>query len=164
MKITLYQLADDYLAAADQLAEMDMPPEVVNDTLESMIGDIEIKSTNIAMIIRNFETQAEAIRDAEKQMALRRKSIEHRVEHLKEYLLYNMQRTNITEINCPYFSIKRKLNPGKVEIHGPVPNEFLRYPEPPPPEVDKKAVAEYIKAGNSPDWAELKREERIEIK
>lgn len=164
MNLTLFQLADDYLAAADQLADLDMPPEVVNDTLESMIGDIQVKATNVAMVIRNFEAQAEAIREAEKQMAARRKSIEYRAEQIKEYLLYNMQRTSINEISCPYFAIKRKLNPGKVIIHGTVPAEFLRQPEPPPPEADKKAIAEYIKAGNSPDWAELKRDERIEIK
>lgn len=164
MNLTLYQLADDYLAAAEQLADLEMPPEVVQDTLESMIGDIQVKATNVAMVIRNFEAQAEAIREAEKQMASRRKSIEYRAEQIKEYLLYNMQRTGINEISCPYFAIKRKLNPGKVVIHGAVPEEFLRHPEPPPPEVDKKAIAEYIKAGNSPDWAELKRDERIEIK
>lgn len=164
MNLTLYQLADDYLAAAEQLANLDMPPEVVNDTLESMIGDIQVKATNVAMVIRNFEAQAEAIREAEKQMAARRKAIEHRAEQIREYLLFNMQRTGINEISCPYFAIKRKLNPGKVIIHGTIPAEFLRYPEPPPPEADKKAIAEYIKAGNSPDWAELKRDERIEIK
>lgn len=164
MNIALYQLADDYLAAADQLADLDMPPEVVNDTLESMLGDIQVKATNVAMFVRNLETQAEAIRDAEKQMAARRKAIEHRAEQIKDYLLYNMQRTEIKEISCPYFSIKRKLNPGKVILHGAVPEQFLRYPEPPPPEADKKAIAEFIKAGNNPDWAELKQEERIDIK
>lgn len=164
MNIALYQLADDYLAAFDQLTEMDMPPEVVNDTLESMRGDIQVKATNVAMFVRNLESQADAIKDAEKQMAARRKAIEHRATQIREYLLFNMQRTEINEISCPYFAIKRKLNPPKVILHGAVPKQFLRYPEPPPPEADKKAIAEYIKAGNSPDWAELKQDERIEIK
>lgn len=164
MNLTLYQLADDYLAAADQLADLDMPPEVVNDTLESMRGDIQVKATNVAMFVRNLESQADAIKDAEKQMAARRKAIEHRAAQIKDYLLYNMQRTEISEISCPYFAIKRKLNPPKVVIHGAVPEQFLRHPEPPPPEADKKAIAEYIKAGNSPDWAELKQDERIDIK
>lgn len=164
MNITLYQLADDYLSAADQLADLDMPPEVVEDTLESMRGDIQVKATNVAMFVRNLEAQADAIKDAEKAMSARRKAIEQRAQHIRDYLLINMQRTGINEISCPYFVIKRKLNPPKVILHGTVPDEFLRHPEPPPPEADKKAIAEYIKAGNSPDWAELKQEERIDIK
>jgi len=162
--MTLYQLSDDYLAAFEQLKQLDMPPEVVNDTLESMRGDIQVKATNVAMFVRNLESMADAIKDAEKQMAARRKAIEHRAEAIREYLLFNMQRTGISEINCPYFAIKRKLNPPKVVLHGTVPDEFLRHPEPPPPEADKKAIAEYIKAGNAPDWAELKQDERIDIK
>lgn len=162
--LTLYQLSDDYLAAFEQLKELDMPPEVVHDTLESMRGDIQVKATNVSMFVRNLESMADAIKDAEKQMAARRKAIEHRAEAIREYLLFNMQRTGISEINCPYFAIKRKLNPPKVVLHGAVPDEFLRHPEPLPPEADKKAIAEYIKAGNSPDWAELVQTERIEIK
>lgn len=164
MNISLYQLAEDYLAAADQLADMEMPLEVVNDTLESMRGDIQVKATNVAMFVRNLESQADAIREAEKQMAARRKAIEHRAQFIREYLLHNMQRTGINEISCPYFAIKRKLNPPKVILHGTVPEQFLRHPEPPPPEADKKAIAEYIKAGNTVDWAELKQDERIDIK
>lgn len=164
MNIALYQLADDYLAAFDQLTEMDMPPEVVQDTLESMRGDIQVKATNVAMFVRNLETMAASIREAEKQMASRRKSIEARAKQIEDYLLFNMQRTEISRIESPYFAIIRKLNPPKVILHGAVPEQFLRYPEPPPPEADKKAIAEYIKAGNNPDWAELKQDERIEIK
>lgn len=162
--MTLYQLSDDYLAAFDQLKQLDMPPEVVNDTLESMRGDVQVKATNVAMFVRNLESMADAIEDAEKQMSIRRRAIEHRAKAIRDYLLYNMQRTGINEINCPYFAIKRKLNPPKVVLHGAVPDEFLRHPEPPPPEADKKAIAEYIKAGNAPDWAELIQSERVEIK
>ena len=164
MNLALYQLADDYLSAFDTLTEMDMPPEVVNDTLESMRGDIQVKATNVGMFIRNLESMAESIREAEKQMASRRKAIEARAKQIEDYLLYNMQRTEISRIESPYFAIIRKMNPPKVVLHGAVPDEFLRHPEPPPPEADKKAIAEYIKAGNSPDWAELVQTERVEIK
>ena len=164
MNLALYQLADDYLAAFDQLTELDMPPEVVNDTLESMRGDIQVKATNVAMFVRNLESMAESIREAEKQMASRRKAIESRAKQIEDYLLYNMQRTEISRIESPYFAIIRKMNPPKVVLHGAVPDEFLRHPSPPPPEADKKAIAEYIKAGNSPDWAELVQTERVEIK
>jgi hypothetical protein len=164
MNITLYKLADEYLIAAEKLQEMDMPPEVVEDTLESISGDIQEKATNIAMLVMNWESTVEAMEKAEKEIASRRKAVENRINHIKEYLLFNMQRTGIKKIDCPYFSLSVRNNPPKVEIFGQLPDEFMRHPEPPPPIPDKKAIAEFLKAGNTVDWAKLVQTERLEIK
>lgn len=98
MNVTLYKLADEYLIAAEKLQEMDMPPEVVEDTLESISGDIQEKATNIAMLVRNWESTVEAMEKAEKEIASRRKAVENRINHIKEYLLFNMQRTGIKRL------------------------------------------------------------------
>lgn len=166
MNIQLYKLADEYLQAAELLSELDMPPEVVADTLESLQGDLEVKATNIAMLVKQLESTADAITEAEKAMAARRKAMVSRAAQIREYLLHNMQRTGISKIDSPYFSISIRKNPHKVEIlqAGGVPDEFMRQQPAPPPEVDKKAVAEYIKAGNNPDWATLTQTDRVEIK
>jgi len=164
MNLTLYTLADDYLAATEQLQQMDMPPEVVNDTLESMLGDIQVKATNVAMFVRNLEGAAQLKRDAAKDLAKQADAIEYRAKQIREYLLFQMQRTGISKIDCPYFALSIRKNPHKVELHGAPPDEFMRHPEPPPPEPDKKAIAEWLKAGNVADWAELIQTERLEIK
>lgn len=164
MNTSLYQLSTDFIKASEDLMNMDIPEEVLNDTLESMVGDIQVKSTNVAMFIRNLEVSAEAIREAEKNMAARRKAIENRAEQIKNYLLHNMQRVGISKIECPHFALTIKKNPPKVEIHFTPPQEFMREPETPPPEPDKKLIAEYLKAGNKVDWAELSQSERLDIK
>lgn len=166
MNIQLYKLADEYLQAAELLSELDMPPEVVADTLESLQGDLEVKATNIAMFVRQLEVTAESIAEAEKAMAARRKAMAARAAQIKDYLFINMKRTGISKIDSPYFSISIRKNPPKVEIlqSSGVPDEFIRHPPVPPPEVDKKAVADYIKAGNNPEWATLTQTERVEIK
>jgi hypothetical protein len=51
MMQTLYQLADEYLAIAQQLADKDLPEEVIADTLEGASGDLEQKAWNIAALI-----------------------------------------------------------------------------------------------------------------
>ena len=60
----LYELAHDYRTAADKLADLDLPLEVIEDTLEGLSGDLEMKATNTAMLIRNIEANAAAIRPA----------------------------------------------------------------------------------------------------
>ena len=44
--LTLYQVADEYIIALDQLRDMDIPEDVFADTLESLCGDMTTKSTN----------------------------------------------------------------------------------------------------------------------
>lgn len=162
----LYILAEDYRNAAAQLADLDLPPEVVADTLEGMAGDIEVKATNVAMFVRNLEATAEQIKVAEAAMAARRKAIENRAAHVREYLLTNMQRVGISKIECPYFKLAVRDNPPSVVVESieHIPAEFMRQPEPPPPAPDKKAIAEAIKAGQEVPGAHLSRTQRLEIK
>jgi hypothetical protein len=51
---TLFDLAAEYREAADRLAELDLPDEVVHDTLESLSGDLTAKATNIAAMCANW--------------------------------------------------------------------------------------------------------------
>lgn len=163
---SLYVLADAYRVAADQLADLDLPPEVVADTLESLSGDMETKATNVAMFARNLEAVAEQIKVAEGTMAARRNAIERRAERIREYLKANMLRTGISKIECPYFKLAIRDNPPSVVIDaaGSIPAEFMRQPEPPPPTPDKKAITDALKAGQVVSGAHLERSQRLEIK
>lgn len=163
---TLYVLAEDYRNAVISLADLDLPPEVVADTLESMIGDIEVKSTNVAMFVRNLEATAEQIKAAEAEMAKRRKAIETRTQHVRDYLKDNMLRAGINKIECPYFKLAIRDNPPAVVIddQSMIPANYMRQPETPPPAPDKKAIGDALKAGVEIKGARLERGQRLEIK
>jgi hypothetical protein len=166
MNLTLYTLADQYQQAAERMADLDLPEEVVADTLEGMAGEIEVKATNVAMFVRNLEAGAEAIKEAEARMAARRKAIENRAKRIRAYLQGQMERTGITKIECPYFKLAVRDNPPAVVIdqEGSIPERFMRTPEPPPPAPDKKAIADALKAGEEVPGAHLERGKRLEIK
>ena len=162
----LYVLAEEYRQAAITLADLDLPPEVVQDTLEGLAGDLETKATNTAMLVRNLEATAEAIKAAEGEMARRRKALENRAASVREYLKVSMIRAGITKIECPYFRLALRDNPPAVVIdaESQIPDEFMRRPEPPPPAPDKKSIAEAIKSGREVPGAHLERGQRLEIK
>lgn len=161
----LYQLAQEFRATAEQLADLDLPPEVIADTLESIGGDLELKAQNVALFARNLETTAAAIKQAEGDMAARRKALERRVSDLKAYLLSAMQSTGIKKIEGPYLRIGVRDNPESVEVFdaAQVPAEFMRQPEPPPAAPDKTAIKAAIKAGSEVPGCKLTRSQRLDI-
>ncbi len=162
----LYELAHTYRDAADKLADLDLDAQTIEDTLESLSGDLEVKATNTAMLIRNIEASAIAIKAAEEQMAARRKALENRAARIKDYVLANMMVAGIQKIECPYFKLAVRDNPAAVEVFEPglIPANFMRQPEPPPPSVDKTAIKEALKAGQDVPGAKLTVGKRLEIK
>jgi hypothetical protein len=162
----LYELAHSYRDAAEKLADLDLPPEVIEDTLESLSGDLEVKATNTAMLVRNIEATAEKIKEAEAAMAARRKALENRATRIRDYLLANMMVSGIQKIECPYFKLAVRDNPAAVEVYEPglIPSEFMRQPEPPPPSPDKTAIKEALKAGKDVPGCKLTVGQRLEIR
>ena len=163
---TLYTLAEEYRAAAEALVDLDMPPEVVSDTLEGLSGQLQHKAANVAMVVRNLEATAEAIEAAEKTMRERRNAINARATWLRAYLLDNMQRTGIQRIDSPWFAMVVRDNPAAVVVDDAavIPAEFMRQPAPPPAEPDRRAIADAIKAGREVPGAHLEKSQRMQIK
>lgn len=164
--LALYQLADLYLQDLQKLADLDLDEQTVADTLEGLSGALEVKATNVAAFTRNLEASAEAIKNAEEQMAKRRKAIERRAESLRAYLKANMERTGILKIESPQLLLTIKKNPPAVHVEAPelVPEKFKKVPQPPPPMIDKKAVADALKAGEDVPGCRLEQGTRLEIK
>lgn len=162
----LYILADEYRAAAQQLAELDMDAQTVADTLDGLAGDLQVKAANVAMVARNLEATAGAIKEAEAQMAQRRRAMEKRADNLRAYLLACMQQAGIQKLECPQFRLAVRGNPAAVDVFdaAQVPAQFMRRPEPPPPEPDKTAIKAALAAGTDVPGCRLTAGSRLEIK
>ncbi|QDQ28215.1 siphovirus Gp157 family protein [Chitinimonas arctica] len=162
----LYVLAKEYRLTAEKLADLDLPQDMVADTLEGLAGALEHKATNVAMFIRNLEANVEAIKGAEKQMAERRRAMESRAENLRDYLKGAMQATQIKVIESPYFKMAIRDNPQSVVIDtaSQIPAKFMRQPDPPPAQPDKKLIAAALNAGEEVSGARLVRGSRLDIR
>lgn len=162
----LYVLAQEYREASEKLADLELDEQTIADTLESLSGDLEVKATNLAMFARNLEATAKAIKEAEGQMAARRKALESRADGLKRYLLESMRHAGITKIECPHFRIAVRDNPEAVDVFdaAQVPQQYMRTPEPPPPEPDKTTIKAALKAGLDIPGCRLTKAQRLEVK
>jgi hypothetical protein len=163
---TLYEIAKEYRSDLEKLAELDLDDQTMEDTLGGLSGALEVKGQAVACFIRNLEATAASIKEAEAQMAARRKALENRAARVKDYLLASMMVAGVEKIECPLFRLSVRNNPAAVEVYQPelIPAQFMKQPDPPPPSIDKAAIKEAIKAGQEVPGCRLTQGQRLDIK
>lgn len=169
--LTLYEITDDYLAALQTLESLaesgQLSPEVVEDTIEGLSGDLEVKAKNVIGYAVSLVSEADAIDAATVPMMKRANTLRDKAAWMREYVKTAMERTGITEIKSPYFVIKLKDNPGKVVIdcEAGLPDDCWRE-IPATREPDKKAIKTMLEAGNKTVSAasHIEKGKRLEVK
>jgi len=166
----LYQLSESKLQALQIIDDMinegcsDAEMQEAYTLLNQLDENFQEKAVNVAMYVRNLETESAAIAEAEKAMSARKKALNNKADRLKSYLLSEMQRTETKQIKCPYFVISLRKTPASVRI---APNavipEFLLAP-PKPQEADKRAIKEAIEKGLVIEGVTLESGETLSIK
>ena len=164
--LTLYEISHDYLQALDVFTdpEADIPLEAAMDTLEGIEGQLQEKAVNVAKFMQNLDATAKSIREAEQQMAHRRKSIENRARWIKDYLKTNMEAAGISKIESPWFRLAIQKNPEAVEIvdEASVPDDFKT--EVVTVKIDKTAIKQAIRGGGEVPGATLIQGTRLAIR
>ena len=157
--MNLYELS----TAFQQVQNMELDPEVMQDTLDSIEDAIENKAENIAKLIRNLEADVTAYKEEEDRLKTKRQATENKVKWLKTYLEDNMKLTGKTKFKSGIFNFSIQKNPASVNItdEKAIPEEFLI---PQPPKVDKTSLKEILKRGIEVQGVELKQTEGLRIR
>lgn len=109
-----------------QLSEMDeIPPEQLQDTLDMISDDFRVKAENVAIVIREIEAQSAALKAEAERMTERKKSLDSKVESLKDYLRFNMEATGIVKVNGKLLSVTLGA-PSEIVV---VPEDAVDLPE-----------------------------------
>lgn len=161
----LFQLASEHRALSDKLHDLDIDDQTIADTLEAESGDLIEKGKNIAAVFRNLESDAKQIKEAEQQLAERRKAYEKRAESLKQYLKTNMEIAGISKIECQWFVITLAQNPESVTVddESAIPRDYFKE-IPASYQLDKVLVKQAIKDGFEVPGAHLSRGTSLRIK
>lgn len=157
--MNLYELS----LAFQDVQNMDLDPEVMKDTLDSIEDAIESKAENIAKLVRNLESDVSAYKEEEDRLKTKRQATENKVKWLKTYLEDNMKLTGKTKFKSGMFNFLIQKNPASVNITDEkiIPEEFLI---PQSPKVDKTSIKEILKRGIEVPGAELKQTEGLRIR
>lgn len=153
--LSLYSMTAEYEQAFLSLADSDIPEDAINDTLESLEGELTVKAANVAAFVLNLESEAEKIKEAEKRIALRRKSYENKAARIRSYLKENMERAGIKKIEAidKTFSVTLTAPRASVVIdsEAEIPGKFTKTVI----SADKKAIGDALKNGDEVPGAHL---------
>lgn len=83
---SLYELTGEYLDLMEMLEDPDIDPEVVNDTLEAIKGEIEIKAEGYIAIIKEFEAREKVFDQEMKEWRHKKEVASNAKERLKQAL------------------------------------------------------------------------------
>ena len=162
---TLAMIAAQYRADADKLADLDLDDQTVDDTLEAMAGDLEIKAQSVAHMVRSFEADAAAVSQWAKDAAARAKAIESRAARLSDYLAHCLDQAGIEKIDGPGIRISwRKSSSVVIDDETQIPLSLMVCPPAPAPRPDKASIASEIKAGRDVPGAHVEQRRSLQVK
>jgi len=144
-------VAADYREAYDKLSESDLPDEVVNDTLEGLMWPLEVKATNLIAFADRIESVIEVSKKRRQAMLAREKAAENRAARIRAYVFNSMKLAQVKLIETAEYKLRVKAGTKYVVVDAPtqVPPEFMRYPDPPEPEIDKEKIKAMLTAAES---------------
>ena len=150
---SIYNITGDILALYDMIDNEEMPDaefeEVMLDTLESVIGEFEVKADGYGKLIRNLESDIEGIKKEKQRLEKKQKRAENIIKSLKDRILFCMDTAKLPEIKGDLFKWKAqnfgKQLPEDIESHrSEIPEKYFI---PQDPKLDKKSLLADMKSG-----------------
>lgn len=119
--------------------------QAIQDTMDGIKGEFEVKADSIVMLRRNIEGDIDAIDKEVDRLNELKRIKENTVGQLSDYLRRNMEAADIKSIKRPLFTITLALSPEKVIVDDEkaVPDEFVSLKSVITP--DKKNIAVRLK-------------------
>nr|BFD43212.1 siphovirus Gp157 family protein [Pseudomonas sp. FFPRI_1] len=119
--------------------------QAIQDTMDSIQGEFEVKAESVVMLCRNIQGDIDAIDKEVDRLNELKRIRKNTVGKLDEYLRRNMEAANIKSIKRPLFTITLALAPEKVIVdkENDIPYDFLDTKTVFSP--DKRAIAVKLK-------------------
>ena len=160
----LYEIDQAILACVDQETG-----EILDvEKLDALQMEREQKLEGVALWIKDLKAEAEAVKEEADKLTARKKSLENKIDGLKNWLLYALNGEKLKTPRCNvYQTHSQKLN--VPDEHGLIsflqtleePEKFLRFKD---PELKKDDIKKALKEGYEIPGAILEQTESVVIK
>ena len=119
--------------------------QALQDTMNAIQGEFEVKADNIVMLRRNIEGDIDAIEKEVERLNELKRVKKNSVSQISDYLRRNMEAADIKSIKRPLFTITLALAPEKVIVdkEDEIPDDFIETKTVFAP--DKKSIAAKLK-------------------
>ena len=160
MSCTLYEMTSNAHVLYDLLTSGEIDEQTFNDTLEAM--GTEEKLESYCKVIRQLEADAEVLKSEKDRIAKKQKSVENSIARMKTAIVNFLYAQNTEKTSAGIFTVAiSKSKAVNVVDESKVPVRFLVEQA---PKVDKKAIMELLKNGETVEGCELKINEGVRIK
>lgn len=152
MKQTLFELVDDMQELYELATDPETDPELLDGSIESVMGAIEVKACGYANLLKQLDMEAKQAKEVSQMFAEKAKVRENNIKRMKEALKFAMERLDKKDLAAGAFTIKLQNNGGlqPLKIDGEVPQNMTKIIVEP----DNDKIREFLKE-NTCDWAHL---------
>ncbi len=156
---SLYELTNEMVEFLALAEDPDIDPVAFADTLEGLQFELEKKAEGYCKVLRQMESDIEAIKAEEDRLKRNRSAIENNVKRMKEALKDAMVKTGHDDKNglkAGLFQLKVAKNGGQrpLVIDGDVPEQFIKVKY----ENDNERIRAFLNSLDNNDacaWAHL---------
>lgn len=158
---TMYELTRQFEELLEMIDDPNIPDDVLQDTMEGLEGEIELKADGCAKVIAEATGRAEMLTAEIERLTARKAALLNGAKRIKGTITDMMIHCGKPEFKTDLFSFKIQKNPPKVVIDGNVPDKYL---VPQEPKVDLKSIKADIDSGAKIDFAHLEQTEGVRIR
>ena len=162
---SIYELTQGIQMLLDLMEEGTMDEDTLKDALMNSKEELAIKLENYCKFIKNLESDIAGLKEEEKRLASKRKTMENTIERAKEAMTYAMEAADMEKVKGTLFTITIQANPEKVVMEtedvSSIPADYLRMKD---PEIDKAKIKEDLKAGVELSFAHLEKSRGMRIR
>lgn len=143
MKATLFDIVGEYQDLYMMATDEEQDSQVFQDTLESIMGELEVKSAGYVAVMNRLESEMKKADEISKAYAAVKKSRENSIKRMKDTVMAAMIAMDKTEIPAGELTIKIVNNGGlePLVIDGDVPENMTKITI----ENDTAKIREYLK-------------------
>ena len=145
--MTLYELTGQILELQELMEDDVYEPELINDTMESVMYDFQNKADDYVKLIKNIEAQVSALDEEAKRLKARQDKMKNKVKMLKDKLVTAMVATGTRKLHGTLgtLSLRRSTKIPSELTWEDVPQEYVKTEV--KKSIDKVSLTSAIKEG-----------------
>ena len=150
---TLFDIKAEFAELYQMATDEDINAEVLADTIEGLMGELEVKAGGYIAVINQLDMEAKKAKELAEEFKRKADIRINSIANMKNALKITMEQIGLDKIEADPFTIKLQKNGGKqpMLIDGDVPNDYMKVVY----EVDREKIRKDLEDGKELKFAHL---------
>jgi len=160
--VSLYELGKQYHDLITEYSDGE-DFDAWNELLDEITGTIDVKITNIALVVKQLVAEENAVADEIKRLQTKKSARAAKIQRLKDYMLDGMLAAGLDKTTDVRAEVRVQDNPPSVTVldEQAIPADYWIAQD---PKLDKRGIIDALKAGSEVSGAAIKQTKGIRIR